>query len=196
MIILIDAYNLLKTVLHTKLIEDAQLVYFLQLFKKYAQYRPSNELILIFDGGQDPYEVEQDSKHITVFHSGFRQSADEVIKKKLQLYQGYDVLLVTSDRELRQYGKQYQIESLGSMEFYKIFQDVISLKDKKEMIVAQKIHKTSPDENLDVDALMEFGSRLLVAKDQDKNIKIVMRHQNENGNSKKDKKLLRKIVKI
>ena len=82
------------------------------------------------------------------------------------------------------------------MEFYRIFQDVMKLYDKKEVIVAQTIHKTTANENLDVDALMEFGSRLLVAKDQDKHIKVVMRHHDEPGNSKKDKKLLKKIMKI
>lgn len=196
MIILIDAYNLLKTVLHTQFIQDAQRIKFLQLFEKYAQLRQSNELVLVFDGGQDPYEVEENYKHVTLFHSGFMQSADDIIKKKLKMYQGFDILLVTSDRELRQSAKQYQIESLGSMEFYRIFQDVMKLYDKKEVIVAQTIHKTTANENLDVDALMEFGSRLLVAKDQDKHIKVVMRHHDEPGNSKKDKKLLKKIMKI
>lgn len=196
MIILIDAYNLLKTVLHTQFIQDAQRSNFLQLFEKYAQFRKANELVLVFDGGQDPYEVEQNYKHVTLFYSGFMQSADDIIKKKLKTYQAFDVLLVTSDRELRQYAKQYQIESLGSMEFYRIFQDVMKLQDQKEMIVAQTIHKTTVSEDIDVDKLMEFGSRLLVAKDQDKSVKVVMRHHDEPGNSKKDKKLLKKIMKI
>jgi predicted RNA-binding protein with PIN domain len=54
MIILIDAYNLLKTVLHTQFIQDAQRIQFLQLFEKYAQRRGKNEVVLVFDGGQDP----------------------------------------------------------------------------------------------------------------------------------------------
>jgi len=196
MIILIDAYNLLKTVLHTQFIQDAQRIQFLQLFEKYAQRRGKNEIILVFDGGQDPYEVEENYKHLTLFYSGFMQSADDIIKKKLTFYKAFDILLVTSDRELRHYAKQYQIESLGSMEFYRILQDVMKAQDTKEAIVAQTIHKTVQSSNADLDALMEYGSRYLITKDQDKDIKVVVRYNDEQSGSKKDKKLLKKIIKI
>ena len=196
MIILIDAYNLFKTVSHTQFIESAQRIIFLKMFEKYAQRRGSNEIILVFDGGQDPYEIEENYKHLTLFYSGFMQSADDIIKKKLTSLKGFDILLVTSDRELRQYAKQYQIESLGSMEFYRILQDVMKAHDAKEIIVAQTIHKTSVGKNLDLDALMEFGSRLLVTKEIDKDIKVAVRYNDEQSNSKKDKKLLKKITKI
>ena len=192
MIILIDAYNLLKTVLHTQFIKDAQRITFLRLFEKYAQRREVNEIVLVFDGGQDPYEVEENYKYLTLFYSGFMQSADDIIKKKLTALKGSDILLVTSDRELRQYAKQYHIESLGSMEFYRILKS----QDEKEVIIAQTIHKTSQGENSDLDALMEYGSRLLVTKELDKDIKVVRSYNDEQNGSKKDKKLLKKIIKI
>jgi len=196
MIILIDAYNLLKTVLHTQFVQDAERTQFLQLFEKYAQRRGSNEIILVFDGGQDPYEVEDNYKHITLSYSGFMQSADDIIKKKLTAYKGFDILLVTSDRELRNYAKQYQIESLGSMEFYRILGDVMKIQDKKEIVVAQTIHKTTLTQNVTLDALMEQGSRLLVTKEVDKTIKVTLQYNQEEHGSKKDKKLLKKIIKI
>ncbi len=196
MIILIDAYNLFKTVLHTPFIQSSQRITFLTMFEIYGQRRVSNEIILIFDGGQDPYEIEENYKHLTLFYSGFKQSADDLIKKKLTALKGFDILLVTSDRELRQYARQYQIESLGSMEFYRILQDVMKAHDKKEVIVAQTIHKTSSERNSDLDTLMEYGSRLLVMKEIDKDIKVVVRYSDEQSGSKKDKKLLKKIIKI
>lgn len=196
MIIIIDAYNLLKTVLHTQFVQDAQRTKFLQLFEKYAQRRNSNEVILVFDGGQDPYEVEENYKYLTLFYSGFMQSADDIIKKKLTTYKAFDILLVTSDRELRNYAKQYQIESLGSMEFYRILQEVMKVQDQKELIIAQTIHKTTQEENKKLDALMEYGSRYLITKDQDKDIKLSLRYTDEQNGSKKDKKLLKKIIKI
>lgn len=196
MIIIIDAYNLLKTVLHTQFIQDAQRTKFLQLFEKYAQRRTSNKVILVFDGGQDPYEIEENYKYLTLFYSGFMQSADDIIKKKLTTYKAFDVLLVTSDRELRNYAKQYQIESLGSMEFYRILQEVMKVQDQKELVIAQTIHKTSQDDNKNLDALMEYGSRYLITKEQDKDIKLSLRYTDEQNGSKKDKKLLKKIIKI
>jgi predicted RNA-binding protein with PIN domain len=196
MIILVDAYNLLKTVLHVQYISDKQRFYFLQLFEKYAQQRPSNQVILVFDGGQDIYEAEQSYKSITLFYSGSMQIADDVIKKKLYEYKSCDVLLVTCDRELRRYAANYQIESLGSLEFYKILQNVMQQQDEQEAIVAQTICKTSFDDNDALDSLMELGSRKLVVKDQDREIKVVMPHPENRRDTKKDKKTLKKIAKI
>jgi predicted RNA-binding protein with PIN domain len=196
MIILIDAYNLLKTVLHVKFISDSQRMQFLHLFDRYAQHRPSNQIILVFDGGQDLYEVEQNYKHITLFYSGSMQIADDVIKKKLCAYKSHDILLITCDRELRRYAANYQIESLGSLEFYKILQGTMQLQEQKEVIVAQTICKTSVGNNVALDTLMELGSRRLVKKDQDQEIKIMMRISDDRHDTKKDKKLLKKIAKI
>lgn len=196
MIIIIDAYNLFKTVLHTQFIESAQRIKFLKMFDSYAQFRVSNEVVLIFDGGQNPYEIEENYKHVTLFYSGFMQSADDIIKKQLMMHKNLDILLVTSDRELRKYAKQCKIESLGSMEFYRILQDVMKVQNKKEVVITNTIYKTIIDENTEVDDLMEYGSRLLVTKEIDKNIKVIVRYNDEQGNSKKDKKLLKKIIKI
>ncbi|MBV8661197.1 MAG: NYN domain-containing protein [Candidatus Dependentiae bacterium] len=196
MIILIDAYNLFKTVLHVKFISDQQRIQFLQLFEKYAQLRPNNQVILVFDGGQDFYEIEQNYKHITLLYSGAMQIADDVIKKKLYELQSYDILLITCDRELRRYAANYQIESLGSLEFYKILQDIIKQQNKQEVIIAQTIYKTTMNENNDLDILMELGSRRLMIKDKDQDLQIEMRISHNRFDTKKDKKLLKKIAKI
>ena len=196
MIILVDAYNLLKTVLHVKFISDAQRVQFLQLFEKYAQHRPGNSIILVFDGGQDLYEVENFYKQLTIIYAGSFQIADDVLKKKVYELRSQDLLLVTCDREIRRYAAQYQIESLGSVEFYKMLQNSMQQQEYKEVVVAQTICKTSTGDNTDLDILMELGSRRLVMKDQDRSIKVVMNSVEQLGDTKKDKKLLRKIAKI
>jgi predicted RNA-binding protein with PIN domain len=196
MIILVDAYNLLKTVLHVKFISDAQREQFLQLFQKYAQHRPANQIILVFDGGPDLYEVENMYKQMTIIYAGSLQIADDVIKKKLYDLRSQDVLLVTCDREIRRYAAQYQIESLGSVEFHTMLQASMQQHDQKEVVIAQTICKTSQDNNQALDQLMELGSRRLVIKDQDKQIKISMKSVEKLGDTKKDKKLLRKIAKI
>jgi len=196
MIILIDAYNLLKTVLHVQYISDQQRFYFLQLFEKYAQQRPSNQVILVFDGGQEFYEAEQNYKSITLFYSGSMQIADDVIKKKLYEYRSHDILLVTCDRELRRYAADYQIESLGSLEFYRILQKNMQQETQQEVVLAQTICKTSPDDNDALDTLMELGSRRFVVKDQDREVKVATHTLENRRNAKKDKKVLKKIAKI
>ena len=196
MIILVDAYNLLKTVLHVKFISDVQRAQFLQLFAKYAQHRPANSIILVFDGGQDLYEVEDFFQQMTIVYAGSLQSADDVIKKRLYKLRSQDVLLVTCDRDIRRYAAQHNIESLGSVEFYTMLQTSMQQQAYQQVVIAQTICKTSDDDNEDLDRLMELGSRRLVMKDQDKQIKVMVKSTQNLGDTKKDKKLLRKIAKI
>jgi len=195
MIILIDAYNLFKTVLHAQFVQKTERAKFLNLFEKYAQMR-SHEIKLVFDGGGDAYELVDVYKYIRIYYSGYNKTADDLIKKMLQSHQGSDVLLVTSDRDIRKTAQRYAIESIGSQEFYKILQNVMARKDHHEVIIAQTIHKTSESSNAGLDALMELGSRRLVIKDHDKQVRFVMDDGSKKYNSRKDKKLLKKIVKI
>jgi hypothetical protein len=82
------------------------------------------------------------------------------------------------------------------VEFYKILQSSLQQKHDQEEIIAQTICKTSQSDNQDLDRLMELGSRRLVMKDQDCNIAIVMKRSGRLGDTKKDKKVLKKISKI
>jgi len=194
MIILIDAYNLLKTVLHSQFIQKYERTRFLNLFEKYASMR-GHEVIVVFDGTSDVYEVVHSYTLITIYYSGYKQTADDLIKKKLQELKGFDVLLVTCDRDIRKFGQQCGIESIGSQEFYRIVQNIMEQKDEQEHFVAQSVHKTSIDTNKELDALMEMGSRQLLTKESDKAIKVSQEFLKK-YDSKKDKKLLKKIVKI
>ena len=196
MIILVDAYNLLKTVLHVTFITDAQRAEFLQLFAKYARHKPSNSVVLVFDGGQDLYEVQDLYQRVTIVYAGSLQSADDAIKKRLYSLRSQEVLLVTCDRDIRKYAAYHQIESLGSVEFYTLLQKSMQQQSYQEVVIAQTICKTSDDDNEDLDRLMELASRRLVMKDQDKQIKIMVKSTHSLGDTKKDKKLLRKIAKI
>jgi len=195
MIILIDAYNLLKTILHTQFIHNTERIKFLALFERYARLS-NNEIIIVFDGENEDYEYEKIYSHIQVYYSGYKQTADDVIKIKLKSSQGLDILLVTLDRELRQYAEQCKIESIGVVEFYEILKNVMKQYEKKEIIISQAIHKSSIDDNIEVDALMEFGSRKLISKEQDKDMRVGSFYKDKKYSSKKYKKLFKKIVKI
>lgn len=194
MVILVDAYNLLKQILHVQFIQDAQRAAFIKEFQKYALKR-NNEVILVFDGGHGLYEYEEHSAHIEVIYSGQMHSADDFIKKYVKKHQGQNILLVSSDRELRMYAKKYSIESIASPEFYEIMQDVMEYVDKQDKKIQKTAYKTTQQKNLEVDLLMEQGSKNLVAKQIEENY-IPLRVRNSHKKSKKDKKLLRKILKI
>lgn len=194
MIILIDAYNLLKQILHTQFVHETQRVKFIKELQDYALKR-SNDVVLIFDGGYDLYEYEDHARHIEIIYSGQAQTADDVIKKYLKERQGQNILLVSSDRELRDCAKKCSIESIQSLEFYEIMQEVMQYQKKCEEKIEKTLYKTTKNENLELDLLMEEGSRKLVNKNVEHDY-VPTRIRNSSKSSKKDKKLLRKILKI
>lgn len=195
MIILIDAYNLFKTVLHNEFVQKNEQIKFLNMFEKYAMMR-THQIILVFDGENNMSEHVNNYTLIKIYYSGYKQTADDVIKKQLQILKGQDLLLVTSDRDICQFAKQCAVESISSQEFYKMLQAVMQRKDEQNAIILQTIHKTSTVDNFDLDRLMEMGSRKLITKEQDKEIKCIVQNSYKQYASKKDKKLLKKIAKI
>jgi len=194
MIIVIDCYNLLKTILHVQFIKKLDRIKYLSLFEEYALLR-GHDLIVDFDGVEDD-EFDQKYDRVTIYYSGPFQTADYLITKKLQALRGGDLLLVTSDRELRQHAKKLDIESIGSVDFYELMKNVMKQKEQSVAIIAQTIHKTCQQDDPYLDSLMEKSSRILVQKEQDKkNINFKL-YNDKKYCAKKDKKLLKKIVKI
>lgn len=195
MIILIDAYNVFKTVLHNQFVEKNEQIRFLNIFETYASIR-NHKIILVFDGENNKAEFTDNYQLITIYYSGYKQTADDIIKKQLKILQGQDLLLVTSDRDICKFAMQYSIQSISSQRFYTLLQAVVHSKDQQDTFILRTIQKTSTADNPYLDRLMEIGSRQLITKEQDKEIKSTMRSRYKEHNSKKDRKLLKQIAKI
>lgn len=195
MIILIDAYNVFKTVLHNQFVEKNEQIRFLNVFETYASIR-NHKIILVFDGENNKAEFTDNYQLITIYYSGYKQTADDIIKKQLKTLQGQDLLLVTSDRDICKFAMQYSIQSISSQRFYTLLQAVVYSKDQQDTFILRTIQKTSTAENHYVDKLMEMGSRQLIAKEQDKEIKSTIHSRYKERNSKKERKLLKQIAKI
>ena len=109
-----------------------------------------------------------------------------------------DILLVTSDRQIRDHAQNLQVVSISSQDFHKVFSLVIKQEHAREQVMQQTIHKTKSDEHNDqsLDQLMEQASRSLVAA-QDKNeYDTVVRIRDGTKASKADKQIMKKIDKI
>ena len=195
MIIVVDAYNLIKSILKVTYIQEKQRNQFIKLFQQYVLLR-ENQAILVFDGGFDLYEDDYDYDHLTIMYSGQMHTADDVIKRILKERQGRDVLLVTSDRDICDYASQCNIESIGSVDFYEILQEVMMQQKQKKEKVSQGAHKTTDRSNDYIDDLMEEGSRVLEKKIQDQEVDFIVRIRDHKKISKKDRRLLKKIAKI
>ncbi len=84
------------------------------------QRRKKNKVIVVFDG--EPQSISQEENHTEKIVIKFPQmgnSADDEIKKILNGYNYFrDVILVTSDRELKTIAKKKGAKIINSIEFY------------------------------------------------------------------------------
>src|SRR5690606_23288601 len=104
MIILIDGYNLLHA-LYPDRLERKLLISFLD---QYAQIT-SHRLVIVFDAGPDYYSTIERGGKVTIIFSGQMQSADQYLCEYLQDNRNQDILLVTSDKEIIETARRFDI---------------------------------------------------------------------------------------
>ena len=200
MIIVIDGYNFLKTVLQVNFVRQDQLQQWVQRFQEYAHYR-SNSVVLVFDAGPDLHPTQDGLGAVTILYAGQYQSADSLIASWLLRHKNQDLLLVTSDREVRDNAARLNVVSINSADFYKVFMTVLGHEQDRQHQYHATIYKTAQDTNAGqqelVDMLMEQGSRNLVHE----NIKTeynsdIIRIRDGKKVSKTDKAVIKQVRKI
>ncbi len=190
MILLIDGYNVIKQVHDEKQVAHEQRDAFVA---KIAGYLKKRGLIgvIAFDGGQAPYPYKSTSGCVTVIFSGYKQTADDVIKKYLDEHKNDEILLVSSDHELRVHAHVLGKETINAYEFYKRY--VQQPEQPEPGHVQTPLVKISADAPSELDALMEESTRQLSHKPNDG--QVVRRPQAEKL-SKKERKRERLLDKL
>ena len=91
----------------------------LGIVKKF-QKKKKSKIIVVFDGEPDTFSNEENpTEKIVVKYPPIGDSADDEIKRILEGYTYFrDVVLVTSDRELKDVAKKKGARVVNSIEFY------------------------------------------------------------------------------
>ena len=191
--IIIDGYNLLKQALAKTTINERERNQFLSLAQKYA-HEKNHLLYVIFDGGPSDRPTAERREGVIVIYSGWKQTADDVIKAYVDDKIIKNVLLVTTDRYLNTYASQAQIPSIDSLDFYrfmKLKQPTSGL--KKVSGPAIKLGEDSPggESCPELDQLMQEGASMLYYKEEDR----VERPSRDKG-SKTERRLSELIKKL
>ena len=197
MIIVIDAYNYIKSISSDRFVDESVVNRWIATFQNYVALR-GNKVVLVFDAGPSFYPTTENHGDVQVLYAGQRQTADDVLKIWVERHATQDILLVTSDRQIRDHAQNFQVVSMSSQDFHKIFSNVIKQEHTREQVMQQTIHKTKTDESDDqsLDRLMEQGSRGLVAASHKNEYDTVVRVRNGTKASKADKQAMKKIDKI
>lgn len=151
MILVIDGYNVLKQALYNKKITEKERSAFIRILDVYAR-KKELDIVLVFDGGSYGATARERIGVIVIIYSGAKESADAIIMQRLAELKGRDVLMVSSDRQLRKQAAHMGFHSIGSMEFYTLL-----IEQQESSVPEQKggvLIKMTTNENPELDELM------------------------------------------
>lgn len=130
---IIDGNNLIGSSPDISLDDPDSRKKIIQLIKRYQENK-NNNILVVFDG--EPFgdlHVHPISNKLTVMFPKYGSSADEEIKKLLDSYNDFrDVMLVSSDRELKSFAKKKGAKVVNSIEFYFELKRLFRFFGKKE----------------------------------------------------------------
>lgn len=190
MILLIDAYNVLKQAVGRSSVTDRERVAFLQKLKAYG-HKKHHEQVVVFDGGSSHLVMQERTKRMVVVYAGAGKSADDYIVWYLNQYQDCDIVLVSSDLELNSVASGYGLVSIESAYFYQLVCDAVSRKSEHKK--STQLSKMSTEKNQELDDIMVAGSVCIPYKDE---LLPTSNQSKKNTESKENKKLLTILKKL
>lgn len=197
MIIVIDGYNFLKSITGQNFINDSVMQSWLKRFLTYTKLR-RNRVVLVFDSGAVLQSESVTIGQLQVIYAGQGKSADDYLKKWLEHKWSEDLLLVTSDREIRDWASGNNVHSMCSFDFYRLFSDAVDSQSVGGVSGDSTLYKTKRDELGDdmLDVLMEQASESLGGRSEKIDHDQVARVRNQHKSSRADKTIMKKINKI
>ena len=197
MYIVVDGYNVLKKVSTDKDCSETQRTAFVNLCGRYAAKR-GHKLTVIFDAGPCINPMHERQRGVAVIFSGTYRSADDLIIEFIGGHKGKEVVVVTSDREIKAVASQHRAQVVDPEFFYHKMQELVhpplqDLQDHSGTII-----KLSTESNPDLDALMKEASGMIKgAKDEDSRFELNRQRDSQAQKlSKKIKHTLKKIDKL
>jgi predicted RNA-binding protein with PIN domain len=193
MIIVVDAYNVVKQIVNKKEITDSERTEFLNQMQNYA-HQKGHSIIIVFDGGPDQWPSQETIGELSVVYSGYQDDADTYIKDYLAKNKGKDLLLVSSDRELRDTADRLHIPWIDAVSFYRLVQERVREEPKRSKIRGQgPVVKTTTTHEPELDRLMQEATKYVEHKAEDK---TPARQTSKEKVPKKKRILMRKINKL
>jgi len=192
MIIVVDAYNVLKRETHSLDISYQQRITFLSDIAHYNKQK-GHEMVIVFDGGESSWPSVTEQRHLTVVYSGTQRTADDYIRSYLALNAHKDIALVSSDNELNLWAERHNIPSVASDVFYAKLRQTVHVSG----LVQKERHNAAVKTSASTDAFLDEIMREAAAHIQRKREDFDEEKEFEKlEGSKKEKKLLRIMKKL
>jgi len=191
-IILVDGYNLLKTIKGGTISEKERMA-FVNFLGKYNKSK-GHKIYVIFDGGVGKYPEHSRHHGIDIIYSGTVYTADELIIQKNEEYAQKDLLVVTADNGIINRLEGRSAAVIEPILFYqKIIESSQSVARTKDCGI---VIKWSDQENGELDRLMEETVGHALKNEDEFPIDQGMRTSAANVASKAERAYHRKLKKL
>jgi predicted RNA-binding protein with PIN domain len=126
----------------------------INIVRKFQQNK-NNNVILVFDGEpENGTHCQTITTKFTVVYPRYGNSADDEIMRTLNSYSYFkDVILVTSDRDLKLFARKKGAKTINSIEFHfelKRFNRIVGKKEDTQKRIETRLSKNEVDQWLEV----------------------------------------------
>jgi len=190
MIVVIDGYNLIKQIVGVSRVSHAQRDQFINDIARYL-HKQKLEGVLVFDGGDFsyPYTIKHDK--ITIIFSGHKEKADQVIMDFIDKHPEHELLIVSSDREIRNHAQTKNKTSIPADEFYYRF---VQKKPEPKAHTATALHKTAVDSPPELDQLMHDATKNMFKKEEKENTETEKNRTSPAQRTSKKERVLNRVI--
>lgn len=195
MIIVIDAYNVLKQVLAKQEVSDKERNTFIGQIGRYSK-KKQHKAIVVFDGGPYEWVHKEKMNGLIIMYSGVHESADDVIKHYIEDHYTKELLLVSTDREINAVAARFDVPSINSKDFFALVRHALHEEPQMDKEFHGNMVKISQDDDQVIDELMREASDFVPIKEEDVVMEVYSRMRSAHAEGKGNKKLLRVLKKL
>lgn len=192
MILIVDAYNVLKQLSSAQYITQAQRDAFIHKLSVYGAHK-GHRIIIVFDGGSSKNLEKFRQSGVEVLYAGYSISADEVIKNLCDALRNQQVAVISSDRSLCAYISHNNIACIDAHLLQDLMQDAQRQEKTLQVLKTDQVARKREGHvsNSEIDALMQEGSERMLIKLEDQKIK---KQKPMRSKPSKTEKKLKKLV--
>lgn len=194
MILLIDAYNVLKQMV-TGTVTEGQRHAFIKRIDTYIRAK-GHTAYIVFDGGESKRPVETRRGNLFVIYAGYVDTADDVLKRLCQQFQRETTVLISSDRDVGAFASMHGIASIDADLLDELLREPQSSNDQLRLVKSHDIalKRAGHESSEEVDRLMQEATEHMLIKMEDGEMQSRVKPRAAlSKTEKKIKKLVKKL---
>ncbi len=165
MYIIIDGCNVLRSGKDPRPVNEHRKRDFMAQLAEYARYK-KHEITVVFDGGVSARPEYYVQAGVTIWHSGYDYSADDVVKQLItEANYPFETLVVSSDRELNDCAEDHNIASIDSALFKKFLKQALRGRANQAVRKGSGCLTVYGSHSAELDALMMSAAQDVFDKD-------------------------------